>query len=176
MHRASVKAAPYSPVVAAIANESPTAIPSGMLCNVTASISREFRFLIDSFSPLNLYLQSKASAPAIVAAPPAMPKDIIATPFIPPTISSAGIIMLHTEAAIITPPENPDMNLCAESFVSLPNINTVNAPRQVISSIKPAPAHVISKASFIYIHLSFYYLGQIFPPSYNIFRIAFRRQ
>ena len=156
MQSASVIAAPYSPVVAAIANESPTAIPSGMLCNVTASISREFRFLIDSFSPLNLYLQSKASAPAIVAAPPAMPKDIIATPFIPPTISSAGIIMLHTEAAIITPPENPDINLCAESFVSFPNMSTVNAPRDVISSINPAPADAMSKASFIISTYLFY--------------------
>ena len=111
----------------------------------------ELRFFRDVSSAPNLYLQSNASATVIVAAPHMIPSDITGTPDFPFEKSSAGIIMLHTDAAIITPPENPDMNLCADSFASFPNINTVKAPRQVIKSIKPVPADVISKASFIYI-------------------------
>ena len=59
--------------------------------------------------------------------------------------STAGIIMLHTEAASITPAAKPIMTAWSRSFISPAKKNTTAAPSVVIKNIKPVPSEAQAK-------------------------------
>ena len=98
---------------AANANESPTAAPSGILCNVTAKIRSVVRFEVDAGPSRTFSKGCKCgmiwSNPNRNNAPSANPHVGIIHPGSTPAPASsiAGISKLHIEAAIITPAANP---------------------------------------------------------------------
>ena len=138
---------PFSP---AMANSSPTDIPSGMLCSVTAVNSRVGRCQrlgrpSGSFSP-GCKCGSKACSPMRNATPSAKPPAAASQGTWPASSarSMAGISSDHTDAAIMTPAANPRNTRWAKALSRPRNRNTAAAPRVVMRKVKPVPraAHV----------------------------------
>ena len=144
--KAPVYRAGSSPCWAARAKEKPTAMPSGMLCSVTARTSRVVRFQEEECpsgwsAPRCRWGITESRAmrkPTPRRKPPAAGSQP-GTPWLSAS-SMAGISRLHTEAATITPAAKPRKIRWAPSVTRLRKKKTIEAPRTVIKQVKPVPA------------------------------------
>ena len=132
------------------ANIAPTAIPSGILCIVTASIS--IVVLFSFVSLLNLKYGTIMSINSRNNIPDAKPIDgkIHAIFSFASSISIAGINSDHTLAAIITPDANPNKNL-SNSFFMFFFIKKTSAEPRVVpinGRSKPTDIFIISPVVF----------------------------
>lgn len=121
------------------AKASPTAIPSGILCRVMAVMSME----LFSAEPPRRSRSISASSAQRKAAPAAVPAAAGSQHGRTPAArvcSIAGRSMLHTEAAVITPPAKPIIPVCDFGSVSSRQKSTEAAPKEVIRNIKPTPS------------------------------------
>ena len=135
----AVAAAMLMPVlpVSAPAITAPTAMPSGMLCSVTASINI-CRLPSDEAMPSRVSVpgwvcgtrQSKASRKSMPSIIPTAAGTQLSLP-ISAERSRAGIISDHTAAATITPAAKPSNALCRRSEVLSLVKSTVAAPTTV---------------------------------------------
>ena len=144
------------PPPAASAQARPTAMPSGMLCSVTASTSSVVRLKLVCTPSASLEPGCrwgiKASSTIRNNAPSAKPPAAGSHPGTPcsPAISMEGISRLHTLAAIITPAANPRNTRWNEGLISFLNRNTTAAPAAVIKKVKPVPS-AASVSAFIFV-------------------------
>ena len=128
------------PPPAASAQARPTAMPSGMLCSVTASTSSVVRLKLVCTPSASLEPGCrwgiKASSTIRNNAPSAKPPAAGSHPGTPcsPAISMEGISRLHTLAAIITPEENPNIRFSALALGDLKK-TTVAAPSAVTNQV-----------------------------------------
>gem|GEM_PF-2395455 len=150
---AEAYAAGFPACCAASANDSPTAIPSGILCNVTAITSKEVRF-IDEDMPSVFFMPGcrcgiSRSSTYKNTMPRINPPAAASHPVCPPASASsiAGISRLHTEAAIMTPAANPRNTFCTLPLMVLLKRNTIAAPSAVIEKVNPVPATAHNNAS-----------------------------
>ena len=127
------------------AKDRPTAMPSGMLCSVTANTSIVVLFR-ELFGPSGSSLPGCRCGSALSSAsrnrppntkpPPAGSHSGIPSSF---ACSMLGIKRLQTEAAIITPAAKPRKADCIPCFISLRIKKIVAAPRAVIKNVNPVP-------------------------------------
>ena len=131
---------------AARANDRPTAMPSGMLCSVTARTSSVVRRKEDG-------RPSACSAPLCRCGMNPSSASISTRPRIKPPAagiqsgwpfcaasSIAGMSRLQMDAAIITPDANPRKICCIRALDCRFIKNTMAAPIVVIRKVKPVPA------------------------------------
>ena len=159
--------APAPPASAAPANASPTAMPSGMLCSVTANTSMVVLRQCDG-RPSGVSLPmcrcgrmrsntNKKSAP--IAKPPATGQMT----FLPSAsnCSMAGKSNEKTAAAVMTPAANPKKICCVFCDMSFRKKNTVAAPSTVARQVAPVPisAKISSRPS---IHPSFFAVARLY--------------
>ena len=150
MPSASAPAAAISPASplcwAARAKVRPTAMPSGMLCSVTASTSRVERRNVDgrpsACAAPRCRWGSRPSSASMSRMPSTKPPAAGTQPMPPAASASsmAGMSRLHTDAAIITPAANPRKIRCMASPDRRRRKNTIAAPSDVIKKVKPVPA------------------------------------
>ena len=153
MARATAPLNPTPPCPLATAKATPTAIPSGMLCKVTARTSRvvllnEEESPSGCFSPrcrcgISRSIKRRKTPPRIK--PPAAGIQPICP--LASASSIAGMRRDHTDAAIMTPAANPKKTLCIFSCMSFFKKKTVAAPRAVIKNVNPVPPAAHFKAS-----------------------------
>ena len=148
MPRARAQAAeraPGSPCWAARAKASPTAMPSGMLCRVTASTSRVVRRQPEGSPSGSCSFRcrwgSSRSRASMKAIPTTKPPAAGCHPGTPAASASsmAGSSRLNTDAATITPAAKPRNTRCSPACTDPRKKNTVPAPRAVMRKVKPVP-------------------------------------
>ena len=130
---------------AARAKETPTAMPSGILCRVTASTS--IRVRRREVWPSRQWKDSGAKwgSRASMASKNAMPRaDPPAAGSQPARCSSRAFSMEgmsrdHTLAASITPAAKPSITRCSPGELWRRNRKTTQAPRAVIPKVNPVP-------------------------------------
>ncbi len=164
---ASVKApARVIPVFPSIApaKVTPTDIPSGMLCSVTARTSIVVFFKLTS-GPSGCALSkcrcgTRLSSPSRKRTPPKKPTAAGIHAIFPCSVvmSIAGINSDHTEAAIITPAANPRSIFSSFLFISFLIQKTIADPSVV-------PANGISNPSASCIHSPYLPVVTVRPPA-----------
>ena len=134
------------PSRAATAKARPTAMPSGMLCSVTASTTMVVRFRWaggPSGSSLPMCRWGSRRSSSIRNTPPSTKPPPAASSALWPcssAISMAGMSSDHTDAAIITPAAKPRKARCSPAPMSFLNKNTVPAPSTVAKQVAPVPS------------------------------------
>ena len=143
------------------ASTTPTAIPSGMLCSVTAStnmVERPKPVLTPSGTDESIWMCGTTLSNSSNEKIPARKPTVAGTHPTPPlstVMSIDGSRSDHTEAAIITPEANPNSSFCNHGAISRRSKNTIAAPSEVpkkgtrrpyaTSQYKPPPYFRFSK-------------------------------
>ena len=126
-------------------NARPTAMPSGILCSVTAKTIMVVRRSFEgrpSGSVLPMCKWGKSWSSSIKNAPPKINPPPTGTSGLFPwvsAISMAGSSKDQTDAAIITPAAKPKKIFCVLSDISFLKKNTMPAPKTVARHVKPVP-------------------------------------
>ena len=146
-----------SPLWAARAKETPTAIPSGMLWKVMARTSRMLRRLAGGRSCRSRSGErwgSRASMLRRKAMPSTEPPAAGSQPGRPMSSARcmAGMSSDHMLAAIITPAAKPSMIWCRAEAACLRKKNTVAEPAAVSRAVKPVP-QAAQRSAFVTIKI-----------------------
>ena len=153
---------------AAPARTTPTAMPSGKLCSVTARTSiadlPSFADTPSGWSSPTCRCGTTVSSSSRKPTPPRNPTSAGSHAVLPcsPAISIAGMMSDQTEAAIMTPAAKPRNAFCTRGPISPRKKNTIAAPAVVPSSGMSRTARFTMLSSPLSFFVLLYHAGRSF--------------